>query len=351
MLHGGKRFGRRGGIGRQCRELPVRGNRLPLGHGVPHEGPVLRRSRYRLDRSAGRGRRWGVSLGSRRGVAPVPEHSSVRAGAGSCCVFCGGLGPGRLEEGARRVRRRVRSRLLLHGVHAAERGVFGGGLPHSFLRVSIGGRGGPSMPGAETSHGGHAGGRVGRARVRCLAVGGCAFSALHARSRRSVLASDPFKGAGSRERARHGIRRILRAADRCVPRRGGRAVHAAQTTLSLADVLVSSGMLHLLRFGRGGRYPAQTRAVGILVHRSLSHRRTGRDTGSSASGDGTVRRVQDRREDSCIRSRARREPFEGAFSGRRCRRLPRIELLAGSRGARTGPGRVPGHRRHRNGSQ
>ena len=351
MLHGGKRFGRRGGIGRQCRELPVRGNRLPLGHGVPHEGPVLRRSRYRLDRSAGRGRRRGVSLGSRRGVAPVPEYGSVRAGAGSCCVFCGGLGPGRLEEGARRVRRRVRSRLLLHGVHAADRGVFGGGLPHPVLRLSIGGRGWSSMSRAETSRGGHAGGRAGCARVRRLAVGGGAFPALHARGGCGVLAADPLEDAGSAERARHGVRRVSCAAGDGMSRRGWRAVHAAPAALSLVDVLVCAGVLHLLRVGCRGRYFAQARTVGVLVYRSLSHRRTGRDTGSSASGDGTVRRVQDRREDSCIRSRARREPFEGAFSGRRCRRLPRIELLAGSRGARTGPGRVPGHRRYRNGSQ
>ena len=184
--------------------------------------------------------------------------------------------------------------------------------------------------------------RPGRSRSRALpCCGWLRFLCLHARSRRSDTGLRSIQGAGSRERARMGfagssVHRSLRASSR------RRAVHAAQTTLSLADVLVSSGMLHLLRFGRGGRYPAQTRTVGVLVYRSLSHRRTGRDTGSSASGDGTVRRVQDRREDSCIRSRARREPFEGAFSGRRCRRLPRIELLAGSRGARTGPGRVPG---------
>ncbi len=79
-------------------------------------------------------------------------------------------------------------------------------IPFCVYRSAV--EAGSSMSRAETSHGGHAGGRAGCARVRRLAVGGGAFSALHARGGCSVLAADPFEGAGSRERARHGVRRV-----------------------------------------------------------------------------------------------------------------------------------------------
>ena len=112
------------------------------------------------------------------------------------------------------------------------------------------------------------------------------------------------------------------------------AAYTLQTTLSLADVLVSSGMLHLLRFGRGG----DTSLAPLLKFRSICiapphwqrywlFRFWRWDCTSRAESSGRLLHP----------FAPGGEPFEERFlwPSRLPSRLPRIELLARFEGART----------------